>query len=157
MYLDFVIPKGIKELPEDIKQWQLIMAITGGLMGMEMYQKATAIIEANPSFFPGYHKYKSISKEVHDAYAKEIGEIKDKRWAEHNKQMGWEGGGIMDIINKMPKVEFDSSATFDFMKSFDELVERQHKARADLIERMKEDKKVWDKHYKKYGLPYQED
>lgn len=139
-----------KEIPSDIQEYFQIMAITGGMMGLEMYQRCKAIIENNPTWFPWEHKYKSIPQEVHDAYLDE--KNSDRHEPLSFTAMGSSNGIIPDIMSKGTVFNYPPKESLSEL--WQQILEADAKYKKDVLERDKKEKALWDKHYKKYKLEW---
>lgn len=133
-----------KEIPEEVKEYMAIVAGTGGMMGLELYQKCKAIEEKYPKWFPWEHKYKSIPQEVHKAYFEE-------KHSNYNSKIECKGGLASHLEDNKP-------FTINTKTTFKEMMEEWHKSIMKIEEKrlkiLEEDKALWDKHYKKYGLEF---
>jgi len=147
-----------KEIPSDIQEYFQIMAITGGMMGLEMYRRCQEIIDNNPKWFTWEHKYKSIPNEVHEAYKDEIDPDRHLPLFERFKPNGSEEGfnGILhSIMNSSNIVNINlSKEKFSLVDAMKEMFEQQENERKRILEKEKKDKALWDKHYKKYKLEW---
>jgi hypothetical protein len=150
-----------KEIPSDIQEYFQIMAITGGMMGLDMYRRCQEIIDNNPKWFTWEHKYKSIPNEVHEAYKDEIDPDRHLPLFERFKPNGSEEGfnGLLPSIMNNPNIvhlDFSKEALekFSLVDAMKEMFEQQEDERKRRLEKEKKDKELWDKHYKKYKLEW---
>lgn len=151
----------MQDLPQEVLWYHHACIATGGYVGSELMAKLTAIENKYPEHFPWEAKYRAIPDEVHKAY-------KNERWTEfmvhvNNKDQR----GLMEMINE----EFEKSHEKSIKtqkelegKSLKEMFEYAfNKMESDRIQEQKErksrlrkDKALWDKYYKKYGLEFRE-
>jgi len=146
-----------KEMPKDVQEYLVIMSATGGMMGLEMYKRCQVIIDNNPKWFVWEHKYKSIPKEVHNAYM-------DEKYPNRNKPLVFSEGsdkGFLARINESRNVPFNLSKealdNFSIGDAMKDLFEMQEKQDKEMFAKEKQDKELWDKHYKKYKLEFRSD
>ena len=146
----------IENMPDEIIEYYQIMGITGGLMGLKMYERCEQIIENNPLYFPWETKYKSLPKEVHEAYLNEKNPDRNLTIEEYNAKHG-ESIGLIPSIMKMKTSVINynpSSGDFSLSESIKMLIDTQSLERKSREQREKREKELWDKHYKKHGLEY---
>jgi len=143
-----------KEMPKDVQEYLAIISATGGMMGLKMYNRCQEIIDNNPKWFAWEHKYKSIPKEVHDAYM-------DEKYPDRNKPLVFTEGsnkGILVLINESRNAHLNlSKETFSIVDAMKDLFEMQEKQDKEMFAKEKQDKELWDKHYKKYKLEFRSD
>lgn len=146
-----------EEIPRDVmKVWAIQHSKCP--IGIDMYQMCKEVIEKHPKFFPWETLYNSIPESVHTAYAKEkYGDFEEILKIPPNPK----GGGFTQMIEESMKSaeenlikrqeEMKGKTLADLIK---EVYEIQAAQREKEDKRKKEDKALWDKHYKKYGLKY---
>lgn len=133
------------DLPKDVVEVKALQ-ISKCAIGSTLYKKAMDTIEKYPQYFPWEHNYKSIPKEVHDAFLKEAYPEKfmKPKYVEFN--------GVLSKTEKIKTATFDSGRNlYDILKDIKVTIEKNR------IEEIKNDnriKSIWNKHYKKYGLSY---
>lgn len=141
-----------EDIPEDVF-WVWNIQHLPYPIDLDTYDKMQIIIRANPKYFPWETKYDSIPQHVHDAYFKEKNAEWDKIW-EEKKEGGFKG--IIPTLLEMNEMVPDSISTPE--KSLTEIIadafKRQDEQRKAEEEKYKQDKALWDKHYKPYGLEY---
>ena len=133
----------LQNIPDEVL-WVLTLP---RYVGSDTYKKAEEIIAKYPEYFPWETKYNSIPKEVHQAYIKEKYPDKDEPIVCT--------GGISQMIKDEPFVykEYTPEGIGEWFKQL-EVITRDAK-NAAIVQR-KKDKKLWDKHYKKYNLEFRE-
>lgn len=145
----------LNKIPDDVYHVKFIQHC-GQPVGSETYNWCQEVISKNPQHFPWEHKYKSIPQEVHDAYYLERnGESREDQMNRIFKRPQFEEGkGIRSTIVTIPP---------NPPLNWDDLVQAlkdSHKRELDQIEKARKDriehKKIWDKHYKPYGLEFRE-
>ena len=125
-----------------------------GGVGLETWNYCNEIIKKYPDWFPWEHKYDQIPQPVHDAYNAE---------AHPPISFDLKPGYREDFVGMLPMIlaGVDHSGklaepTLTMKEMFKSIFENQRKEedrkRAEYLER----KKIWDKHYSKYGLEYRE-
>ena len=129
----------LQNIPDEVL-WVLTLP---RYVGSDTYKKAEEIIAKYPEYFPWETKYNSIPKEVHQAYIKEKYPDKDEPIVCT--------GGISQMIKDDSFVykQLTSDEILQYFKDWDKLLESD-------LEIKREDKKLWDKHYKKYNLEFRE-
>lgn len=146
----------IKNIPDEVSWYISVVGGSGGLLGTETYNKCKAIEEKYPDWFPWEAKYRSIPKEVHDAYFKE----RNPDWGKPIDFKGKEGGfdGLIPQLKKgnyqfldLSSEELEKFSVADSIVECFEVIEKNRKAK---LKRNKMDEALWDKHYKKHGLKY---
>lgn len=142
----------LEDIPEDV-YWVWSIQWCGIPVGLDTWDKADAIIKANPQYFPWETKYNSIPKDVHDAYYKEKNVWMDDLWT----QTSYENyTGIMPTITKMDEElkEAIHESPKSLSKIFHDLFKMEDDKRRRRDEEDAKNKALWDKHYKPYGLEY---
>jgi hypothetical protein len=140
-----------EEMPDEVVEYYRIMAITGGLMGLQMYNRCKEIVENNPKYFVWEHTYKSIPDEVHEAYLDE--KNPDRHKPLEFKKIG-SGNGILADIEAMEIPEFKIDPNFNLANALMDMIKHQDALHKKQWEQENADKKLWDKYYKKYKLEY---
>jgi hypothetical protein len=141
------------ELNDEIWEYNVIMSITGGVMGSEMYNRVEEIITNNPMWFPWEHKYRSIPSHVHQAYKKESGQS----WhLDPNADPIKPSKGLIPTLMEMKSnvIEYKIDKDKTLQESLSEVFKSLEDQRKEQEKRTKEQKAIWDKHYKKYKLQY---
>jgi len=123
-----------KDIPTEVKEYIVMTSSMNGMMGLEMYRKCKAIEEKYPEWFPWEHKYKSIPKQVHDAYNKEKEIVSQK--------------------DKPTAAPLDLTTNKDLLNVLTKVIEWENEQKEMAAQQRKKDKVLWDKHYKKYGLEF---
>ena len=144
----------IEDTPNEVA-WVRLLQATQMPIGKDSYEKAQAIIEKHPEHFPWEYKYKSIPKEVHEAFEAECYPEKGK-----SVESLFDDLEVGDSLREQVKNQKSAGVIptkftqDDFLRLFDEMEEHERKRKEE--ERVEEVrvKKIWDKHYKKYGLKY---
>lgn len=143
--------------------WWAITIELRGFCSIQQYKKVKAIHKAFPKYFPWEAKYNQVSKEVHDAFELECYPERVQQRIEAEKILSGEtemkyGPGIWgqmqdSTLMEPVKIEFSME---DLLKTFTDMAEQQRKAQLARIKRSKEVKRIWDKHYKSFGLECRE-
>ena len=143
-----------KQVPFEV-QWVWAIRQAQIPVGRESFEKATDIINKYPEYFPWEHKYKTIPQEVHDAFKAECYPEREKPIEEVSDELV-DGVGLRDQLKNRESAgivptNFTQKDLEDF---FDEMQEAQQKRMEE--EKVEENRvrKIWDKHYKKYGLKF---
>lgn len=122
--------------------WVYIIQWGKQAVGSNTYEEMERIIEKYPKYFPWEHKYKSIPKEIHEAYRREKNPDRDK-------PIVCSGEGLLAQI-KTSKVMKPSELNIE--KFFKDLEDDYKKEQ----EKKDKNKVLWDKYYSKYDLEYRE-
>lgn len=122
-------------------------------VGMDSYKICMEIIKAHPEEFPWFAKYNSIPEEVHKAYNKEANApflqiIEEWKTTIPNAE---QKTGLVPFIENSGTVM--GPLTLKHLEDFIQNMDEQDGKR---MEAEKKDEALWDKHYSKYGLPYNE-
>lgn len=136
--------------PKDIPNEVLWVLTLPRCVGSDTYRRVEEIIAKYPEYFPWETKYNSIPKEVHQAYIKEKYPDRDEPIVCTN-----DGEGLYSKIKSEPFIyrEYTPKEIGECFKQLDIITAN---ARNAAIVQRKKDKKLWDKHYKKYNLEYRE-
>lgn len=148
------IKDNLEKVPKEILEYWRIMAITGGMMGRDMYRRCQEIIDNNPLWFVWEHKYKSVPQEVHNAYKKET---RSGEWFSIDTDIKKESfiGLIPTLKNRGTVYNYPSEKSLEeLLTEFGETYSKEQKRK---FEQGKKDKALWDKYYKKYNLEYRKD
>lgn len=140
-------------------QWAMMMSQLR-YVGSNIYKRIKLIQRAFPKFFPWETKYNAIPKEVHEAFQKEC----------YPGRYEWTGMAGTSVFPKFDEsgekksmpgllaqmesaaVEHKPLTENDIRDFFKTLQEHDKKKFA----RRKEVKRIWDKHYRVYGLECRE-
>lgn len=143
--------EGVFGMPEEVftvKAWNHF----GTAVGEELFNWAKGVMKKYPEHFPWEAKYDSIPEEVHVAYRNEAFPPID--WEAFSANSG---GGIMAVIdesNKEAEARYEENKNKSLAQMFDEIFEMSEHQRLKEEQAYKVSKAIWDRHYKKYGLPY---
>jgi len=141
-------------IPHEVA-WVLCVQMGQIPLGIDSYEKAQEIIEKYPEHFPWEHKYKSIPKEVHDAFEAECYPERGKSIESLFDDLE-EGVRLREQVMNQTYVSVDPMkfTKDDFVRMLDEMEAHERKRKEE--ERAEEIrvKKIWDKHYKRYNLKY---
>lgn len=120
--------------------------------GMKTWEKVNEVVAKYPEHFPWNAAYSKIPKEVHDAFNQEC---YPEIWAT-TSGCEYNGPGIIEQLNR--SYTYDPGLlTHEVVKDFFEgLTKRENERYAKHVTEQKRIKKIWNKHYSKYELPYQE-
>lgn len=114
-------------------------------VGRETMERINTIIDKYPEWFPWEHKYKSIPKEVHDAYYKEKYPNPDFKPLVK---------GIYEQMKEQPR---ETTFTINSLREiFNRLFDDDNEKALLRQYKKQQDKELWDKHYSKYNLEYRE-
>lgn len=135
----------LNKIPDEV-MW--VLTVSGCVpVGRSTFEKCQKIIDKYPKYFPWEHAYKSIPKEVHDAYMAEVNPDWDKPIISNDNKCG---AGVKSEIGK---VYYKSDVVLT-QKMFEDMIFEHEKMEQERIEERKKQKALWDKHYKIYGLEY---
>lgn len=131
------------DIPSEV--WEAVCIAQLGVVGMELFNRHQEIVKKYPEHFPWETKYNSIPNEVHKAFSTEIN-----------------GGTFEEILaratsNPIHHIEHNReyiSKPINIREVFNNVLRFEEDRRERAEQREKENKKVWDKHYSKYNLPY---
>lgn len=141
------------QIPDEVLTYQAILYGSGGMVGLGTYNRMKDIENRYPEWFPWETKYKSIPQEVHDAYL-------DEKYPNRHKPLHWQseytGIGILKAMErhqgnrpfKMPETQKE------FSDMWAEIISKEQQMREQEKEKYEVEKKLWDKHYRKYKLEY---
>lgn len=150
---NFKVGIKVREMPEEVAWYAVAYGLSRGIgVGRKFIERMQEIEEKYPEWFPWEQKYKSIPKEVHEAYRKEklgfdinnLGEWRDKELSK-----GW----LTMLEEDAMIVEFNIEDK-PIQTLLDEAWNEMEKVKLRVIDDEKKDKALWDKHYKKYKLPW---
>lgn len=140
-------------IPHEVA-WVLCVQMGQIPIGMDQWEKVQAIIEKYPEHFPWEHRYKSIPQNVHDAFKAEC-------YPERAKSVESLFDELEDGIGLIEQVKNQTCATMstkftkdDFVRFLDIMDENEKKRKEEESVEEIRARKIWDKHYKKYGLKY---
>lgn len=136
-----------KDIPKEVLYIQMMEAMPfPWLVGIDEYNRVSAVKAKYPEYFPWDRIYESIPKEVHDAYRNEKNPDWDKpiEWIEKGDR------GIEDLINDSTLKVSSVVTEQDFMDLFEML----NKSENDEYKKKMADEALWNKHYGKYKLKY---
>lgn len=145
-------------MPEEV-YWIKCLQISTPYIGIDTYNKALEIQEKHPEYFPWETKYKSIPKEVHEAYSKEAypetHREPRKVFEDFEKGDGIKAGkGLMETIREGHTTVTNLPTMEEMREAFKDM-ERREEAHKE--KKRKENlrlRKIWKKHYKKYNLDF---
>lgn len=125
------------------------------MIGMSTLEKIKEIRKKYPDWFPWETKYDSIPKEVHEAYEKEA--HPDKNIFDASLEINTKGIDSPpwrdEQIEHTPLTIKDIE---DVVKALDDAYKEDWKRREKDRMELKRIRKIWNKHYGKYGLKYRE-
>ncbi len=148
------------EIPAEVwKVWA--MQYSCSFVGLETLNEINDIIAKYPQHFPWETKYNSLPKEVHEAFRKECYPSLYEPY-EPFKYEGTSliddvknGKGIIDI-SKPKNVTLKPFTAKDFLESWEKMINDEQERKQKEFERKERIRKIWDKHYKQYGLECRE-
>lgn len=120
------------------------------MVGTDQHNKIREIQKKYPEWFPWETEYDKIPQEVHEAY---------KREAYPYLYEAIDVGAFAEDKKDTPPTEWETQTYEPFTyESFTKFVEEMYNNMNEKEHKIKEGKakakKLWDKHYKKYGLEY---
>ena len=134
--------KDFTDLPDDVL-WVMVIRHTQPYVGKDMMNKMLDIIDKYPQYFQWEHKYKAIPDEVHDAFKKEC----YPEMYNPDRFTPRKGNGLYSEIKKY---EIKPVTMEDMEQLFLEIDKKEQERH----EKEKRIKRIWNKHYSKYGLEY---
>jgi hypothetical protein len=132
----------MKNLPKEVS-WALAVQHGNTPISVDTYDKLLKIIEDNPDHFKWEHKYWSIPDEVHEAYHKDVSEMRNKVIPSPPP--------FSISVSEMLTKPTTSDLTVEQLESFLKEVQLRELQQAE-YERKKH--KLWKKHYGPYKLKY---
>jgi hypothetical protein len=140
-----------KDIPQDVL---FVWGIQGARqsVGLSTYNEVSDIIKKYPEWFKWETAYDKIPQYVHDAYR---GEAYSYEMVPIKRNEGFVG--MIPTLLAEPEIvdrnTGDRASIFEmFAKLFENDLKERERKEAERIER----KRVWDKHYSKYGLEYRD-
>lgn len=134
-------------IPEEVV-WVMLVEMYCSVVGFEVMDRINEIKGRWPKYYPWEARYNSIPKEVHEAYLGEV--FKRDDWF----GVSGEIGGLEDMVNRGGS-EYKELTEDDFVSFIKDLDEREREQEEEERRRRdREDKALWDKYYKKYGLKW---
>lgn len=134
----------MKELQADVA-WALAVQHGNTPISVDTYDKLLKIIEDNPNHFKWEHKYWSIPDEVHEAYHKDVSEMRKIVMPEPPFSLP-----ITDLLSKDREHTTGNLTVTQLEEYLKELF--THEVQKEEYERRKH--KLWKKHYGPYKLKY---
>lgn len=141
-----------EDIPEEVRRvW--VYQYCGHAVGIDTWNEINAVIKAYPEYFPWETKYNSIPQSVHDAYNKEKYAWMDKLYQKPHPE-GYIG--LIPTIMQMDEVlkEAPPEPQMTIHEIFIMLSKQEDDKRKRQQEQDENNKALWDKHYKTYGLEY---
>lgn len=146
--------ESFKDIPAEVWQVQMLQ-IHKTLVSPATYKECLRIIEKYPECFPWEAKYRSIPKDVHDAYIKECMNEWMRPFIETQvgpyPKFNDRTFKSMVSVGAQKRENYESLDAVQEFKNFFENMNEQEEKRA---KQEREARELWDKHYKKYGLNY---
>lgn len=140
-------PLRLENMPTDVAIVMSVQMV--GYCGTKMYDQCIKTIEKYPEWFPWETAYSKVPQEVHDSFEKECYPNKQTieeiiaEWKDIPRK------SIMEQINENA-AEYKMPTKEEILGVFDGYLKRQKEAAIEQ-ERVE---RIWNKHYKKYKLPY---
>jgi hypothetical protein len=120
-------------------------------IGMETYKRLQDTIETYPEYFPQETIYKTIPQEVHDKYYEEKKELRLKFYPRKESDIQ-PGEGLWDWARRQEAAPIKITNL-----DIKELAEKISVTAPKIKKQYETEKrKLWNKHYKKYKLRYEE-
>jgi hypothetical protein len=144
-----VMIEEISPIPSEVSMVLALQAI-GRPVGSKMYEFVCETIEKYPQYFQWEHTYKKIPQSVHDAYRDECYPKKEQA----TECAIEDGVGLMEYIRRRDAVTIVTKPLTmeSFLDGFKALEKRDQER---VIENNRR-KKIWNKHYKAYGLVFRD-
>lgn len=120
-------------------------------VGEETYKRLQETINKYPEYFPQQHIYNSIPKEVHQKYQEEKLNLYYSFYPPSGAGMK-EGEGLVGYMDRIQE-ENKNKPQKSMKEVIVEIFETAPKIKKEYE---KEKRKLWNKHYKKYKLRYEE-
>jgi hypothetical protein len=141
--------KQLKDIPSEVL-WVWNVQLSTPFVGLETMNKINEIIDKNPEYFKWEHKYKSIPEEVHEAFNKEC-------YPERFEPIQFEEFKGESLLSQISKSIERKPITYQGMvDSLQMYCDNKNKELRKEQERIAREKKIWNKHYSKFGLEYRE-
>jgi hypothetical protein len=142
-----------QDIPQEV-WWVWAIQWSRKAVGLQTLEDVKHVIRKYPQHFPWETKYNSIPQEVHDAYYKEKHPwVEDDIWSRPDDESYI---GLIPTLMKMNEIIKEQPPEPE--KSISEMFADLFKMEEDKRRRQKEEdennKALWDKHYKPYGLEY---
>jgi len=138
----------MKDIPFEVIEAQCLLFLKNPV-GMETYKRVEDTVKKYPEYFPWETKYNSINKSVHENYDKELSVLFDSFYPRTPMDIK-PGEGIVAWESRQKVVKWGEPVDFDELSK--NLTNKLNKDSDFKIAK----KILWDKHYKKYKLKYQE-
>jgi hypothetical protein len=142
----------LEDIPNEVL-WVLSIKWSKQPAGMTIYNKIQEVVDKYPQYFEWEHQYKAIPQNVHDAFLKEC-------YPERFEPIKWDesinkGEGLMAQISKQEPVKFPSTQKelVEILNNFEKGMNESEQRRIDYEKKVR---KIWDKHYRKFGLECRE-
>lgn len=151
------------ETPSDVA-WVWVIQQSGQPVGLQTYEEIERVIDENPEYFPWEHKFKSIPKEVYQAYRFEAfppRELTDEEFLlcynnENliNKEGNPSGKSIMEQIGENKPTLLKTLTGKEIADMFRKSLKEDEKRLQDAKTEHNRLKAIWDKHYAIYKLEF---
>lgn len=140
-----------KDIPQDVLfVWGIEYARQP--VGITMWNEIKAIKNKYPEWFTWDAAYDKIPQWIHDAYRREAYSFEMKPIKQNEGCVGI----IPTLLAEPEIVDRATGKTMSIVEMFAKLFENDRKERERReVERI-ERKRIWDKHYSKYGLEYRD-
>lgn len=149
------IEEYFNSLPPEVAQVKIrqMGAYNGKLyVGSEEYNKIQETIKKYPEHFPQETAYNNVPNEVHEAYRNEVSKLHEKMYPTNpNEIKQLAGEGIVAYVTRREKEILKTQAKPFNLTSFFKELDKSAK-RDDAFKEAK--KNIWKKHYKKYGVDF---
>lgn len=139
----------MSDIPDEV--WWVTVMQMQPYIGMSAYEKMTEIMARYPEYFPWETKYNSIPNDVHEAFRNECWPDAFKGW---DIPIVCDKGFFAQIKEQGPVYTGELPKGETFFSLYEKHIANLKKQERDEIIENKRLKKIWDKHYSKYGLPY---
>lgn len=138
----------LKDIPTEVL-WAFQIQLCGQPVGQKIYEEVKSVIDKYPQYFQWEHKYKSIPQEVHDAFLKE-------RYPELEEPIDFSKSSMQGIMANLGSQEPIRTllSKNEFEEIFKNIYKKLEEKEKEKNEELKRVKKIWDKHYSKFGLEF---
>ena len=146
----------INDIPQDVwKAWLLRSSPIG--VGVEGIKFIEATIEKYPEYFEWEVTFNAIPESVYEAYLDEV-------YPDRHKNVDWKfedyrnnnGKGILETIRENT-IEYKPMTTEEMVNVLTDIHNKEIQRKQEEIKEDNRRRKIWNKHYKKYGLKYRSD
>lgn len=137
----------MKDLPVNVIEAMFHLS-NGSQVGLETYKRVEETVKQYPEYFPWETKYNSIDSSVHEKYEEKLSSLFNSFFPPTPMDIQ-PGEGIYAWSMRMNEVSLKNQEPFSTktIKAFTDKINKQYEFK-------KAKEKLWNKHYKKYKLKY---